>query len=78
VQVPDPQVISVIDVALPENLYLVFVPSVGTVIVIWQLVVAVNECEFPSPAIVVGVTEQPDKVKVEVVAPFSATVSVMD
>lgn len=71
------QVVTEVVVAPPLNLYLVFVASVGTVIVIRQLGVAVTECELPSPAIVVGETEHPEREKVPVVAPVSATVRVI-
>ena len=72
--VPVAQVVTVLAVTPPLNLKRELVPSVGTVIVSTQLAAAVTVWLLPSPATVVGVTEQPDSVNVPVVAPISATV----
>ncbi len=59
VHVPEAHVVRLELVDNPGNLYLVFAPSVGTVIVRVQDGVAAKLCEFPSKAIEVGLTVQP-------------------
>jgi len=75
-QEPDAQVLTIV-VAPPENRYLVFEPPAGAAIVIAHDGFAVTEWDEPSPAMVVGLTLQPDSVNVPVGAPASATVNVI-
>ncbi len=72
--VPEEHVVTVTVVADPANLNLVFVPSVGTVIVMVHEGRAVKLCWFPSNAIVAGLTEQPVSVPVDVGTPLATEI----
>ena len=75
-QVPEAQVLTLVVCDGPAKRYLVFAPSVGTVMVMVEDGFAMKLCALPSQARVVGVTPPPDSVIVPV-GPDPATVQVM-